>query len=344
MQATEKNLRGHLSGILSVAISSNGQRIVSGSLDRTVKVWDGATTECLHTLEGHPSAVWALAISGQGTRIVSGDDYGIVCLWDANEGTCMRTIEVRDNSDGVPVTISADGQTILAAGDGGVKMWDTESGALVRVLQGNERRCVAIAASMDGSRVIVSQASSINVWDAKSGLLLRRLEGHMEGVTCVAMSSDGLRVVTGSWDGDVKLWDPATGACLQTLRHKAPVVSVATSGEIIVSCSHERGAVMIWSSEGGQCLQPLSLEERAAEVKCVAISKDSSRIIGGSDLPHSAVGVWDVAARKPQRAVAFAMALHERLGAASLVRELEPELIRAIGVMVLAPVWGVADT
>ena len=131
MQATEKNLRGHLSGILCVAISSNGQRIVSGSLDRTVKVWDGATTECLHTLEGHPSAVWAIAISGQGTRIVSGDDYGIVCLWDANEGTCMRTIEVGDNSDGVPVTISADGQTILAAGDGGVKMWDTESGALV---------------------------------------------------------------------------------------------------------------------------------------------------------------------------------------------------------------------
>ena len=81
-----RTLEGHSSALAAVALSGDGTRIVSGSFDRTVRVWDAQSGECLRTLEGHSDWVKSVALSGDGTRIVSGGLDDTVRVWDAQSG------------------------------------------------------------------------------------------------------------------------------------------------------------------------------------------------------------------------------------------------------------------
>ena len=77
----------------SVCISNDGSRIVSGSADKTVKIWDATTGACFNTLEGHNSYVISICISSDGSRIVSGSFDNTVKIWDATTAACLNTLE-----------------------------------------------------------------------------------------------------------------------------------------------------------------------------------------------------------------------------------------------------------
>ena len=78
-------LTGHTGWVNSVAYSPDGQQIVSGSHDKTVKIWDANTGKELHTLTGHNGSVFSVAFSPDGQRIVSGGGDKTVKIWDASE-------------------------------------------------------------------------------------------------------------------------------------------------------------------------------------------------------------------------------------------------------------------
>jgi WD40 repeat protein len=86
-------LRGHVSGVNSVAFDRAGGRIVSGSDDGTVRVWDAATGAELACLQGHEQWVRSVAFDRAGGRIVSGSDDGTVRVWDAATGACLEVIQ-----------------------------------------------------------------------------------------------------------------------------------------------------------------------------------------------------------------------------------------------------------
>ncbi len=71
----------------SVAFSPDGTRIVSGSADNTVRLWDAATGQPIgQPMTGHTGAVSSVAFSPDGTRIVSGSGDKTVRVWDADTG------------------------------------------------------------------------------------------------------------------------------------------------------------------------------------------------------------------------------------------------------------------
>ena len=83
-EACLRRITGHTSGVRSVSFSGDGKRIVSGSLDRTVRVWDAVSGECvLGPLEGHTGWVRSVSFSGDDKRIVSGSGDRTVSVWDA---------------------------------------------------------------------------------------------------------------------------------------------------------------------------------------------------------------------------------------------------------------------
>ena len=79
-----KSLEEHSSVVNSVAYSPDGTKIISGSSDKTVKIWNANTGECLQTLEGHTEWVRSVAYSPDGTRIVSGSGDSTVKIWGEN--------------------------------------------------------------------------------------------------------------------------------------------------------------------------------------------------------------------------------------------------------------------
>ena len=86
-------LYGHTGPVTSVSFSPDGTRIVTGSGDKTAKVWDARTGTALLELKGHTGAVTSVSFSPDGTRIVTGSEDGTAKVWDARTGTPLLELK-----------------------------------------------------------------------------------------------------------------------------------------------------------------------------------------------------------------------------------------------------------
>jgi WD40 repeat protein len=105
-----KVLEGHSNRVTSVAFSGDGGRIVSGSRDRSVQVWDASTGKTLKVLEGHTDGITSVAFSSDGRRIVSGSKDNSMRVWDSSTSEMLETLE--GHGDEVSsVAFSSDGRS-----------------------------------------------------------------------------------------------------------------------------------------------------------------------------------------------------------------------------------------
>ncbi|ABQ92370.1 NB-ARC domain-containing protein [Roseiflexus sp. RS-1] len=287
-----RSLEGHTHWVLAVAVSPDGRTIVSGSHDRTVKVWEAESGRLLRSLEGHTGSVRAVAVSPDGRTIVSGSHDRTVKVWEAESGRLLRSLEGHTGSVRA-VAVSPDGRTIVSGShDRTVKVWEAESGRLLRSLEGHTGSVRAVAVSPDGRTIVSgSHDRTVKVWDAASGRLLRSLKGHTGSVLAVAVSPDGRTIVSGSHDRTVKVWEAESGRLLRSLEgHTGSVRAVAVSpdGRTIVSGSWDN-TVKVWEAESGRPLR--SLEGHTGSVRAVAVSPDGRTIVSGSD--DRTVKVWE---------------------------------------------------
>jgi WD40 repeat protein len=77
-----------------VAFSHDSARLASASGDKTVKIWDASSGECLQTLEGHRGSVWSVAFSHDSARLASASGDKTVKIWDASSGECLQTLVI----------------------------------------------------------------------------------------------------------------------------------------------------------------------------------------------------------------------------------------------------------
>ncbi|KAH3192884.1 hypothetical protein KXW62_005978 [Aspergillus fumigatus] len=154
-----QTLEGHSSWVSSVAFSPDGQRIVSGSDDNTIKLWDAQTGSELQSLQGHSDSVHSVAFSPDGQRIVSGSDHNTIKLWDAQTGSELRSLE--GHSDWVhSVAFSPDGQRIVIYGSK-IRLWDAQTGSELQSLQSHSD--YVTYAFLGNFRVEHKQGSHISV-------------------------------------------------------------------------------------------------------------------------------------------------------------------------------------
>ncbi len=131
LTALEQNkLTGHSDTVWSVAYSPDGQRIVSGSGDKTIRIWDAKTGQPIgKPLTGHEDAVLLVAYSPDGQRIVSGSGDKTIRIWDANTGQPIGK-PLTGHSDAVAsVAYSPDGRRIVSGSvDKTIRIWDAKTG------------------------------------------------------------------------------------------------------------------------------------------------------------------------------------------------------------------------
>jgi len=194
--------------------------VLSGSDDKTLRLWDVATGQLIRTFQGHSQSVNAVAFSPDGRHLLSASEDKTLKLWDARTGEVIRTFDGHD--PGVPssVAFSPDGARVLSSGFATPKLWDVATGQLIRVFEGHwpTDGVWTVAFSPDGTRVLSgSQDMTLKLWDAETGRLIRTFEGHVDSVISVAFSPDDRRVASSGGDSTVRVWNLATGDLLSTL-------------------------------------------------------------------------------------------------------------------------------
>jgi WD40 repeat protein len=157
--------------VTSVAFSPDGTRIVSGSSDDTVRVWNATSGENLLVLRDHDS-VFSVAFSPDGTRIVSGSNDKTVRVWDVSSGQSLLVLPGHDESV-ESVAFSPDGSRIVSgSGDKTVRVWDAARGEALLVLRGHDSWISSVAFSCDGSRIVTgSWDGTVRVWESSAAMI-----------------------------------------------------------------------------------------------------------------------------------------------------------------------------
>eukprot|EP01017_Pseudomicrothorax_dubius_P022044 TRINITY_DN2373_c0_g1_i2.p1 TRINITY_DN2373_c0_g1~~TRINITY_DN2373_c0_g1_i2.p1 ORF type:complete len:219 (-),score=47.15 TRINITY_DN2373_c0_g1_i2:719-1375(-) len=131
-----KTLRAHVLPLTNCAFNKNGDRFITGSYDRTCKVWDTELGEELLTLQGHSNVVYCIAYNNPfGDRIATGSFDKTAKIWDANTGELYYTLSGHKMEI---VCLSFDPQGLLLATgsmDNTAKLWDVETGKDIATLK-----------------------------------------------------------------------------------------------------------------------------------------------------------------------------------------------------------------
>ncbi|MGB3401084.1 MAG: trypsin-like peptidase domain-containing protein [Microcoleaceae cyanobacterium] len=245
----------HSGGVNALDISKEGNILVTGGEDGTVKLWnfasglDSGEFSLLHTLKGHDNAVLSVAITPDGQTVISGSWDSTVKIWDVKTGELLQTLSGHSQMVSA-LAISPDGR-ILASGskDSTVKLWNLETGELIQTLKGHSLAVLSIAMSSDGAVLATGSADgTIGLWQLNTGQPIRRFQSHTDGVWSVDISENSNTLVSGSWDKTVKLWDINTGELNSTLTgHPSYVnaVTISADGNTIVSGGWD-AQVKIW--------------------------------------------------------------------------------------------------
>ncbi|KAI5361912.1 Putative F-box domain, WD40/YVTN repeat-like-containing domain superfamily [Septoria linicola] len=296
----------------------DSDKILTGSDDTKINVYDTKTGALRNRLEGHEGGVWALQYDGD--ILVSGSTDRSVRVWDIKSGRCLQVfqghtstvrclvilkpVQVDTEPDGTPVMMPEEPLIITGSRDSTLRVWklpkpgdrniyhagppanDHDNPYFLRTLSGHHNSVRAIAAHGD-TLVSGSYDCTVRVWKISNGDLVHRLQGHTQKVYSVVLDHARNRCISGSMDNLVKVWDLVSGACLFNLEgHTSLVGLLDLSDDRLVSAAAD-STLRIWDPENGACKATLSAHTGA--ITC--FQHDGQKVISGSD---RTLKMWNV--------------------------------------------------
>ncbi|KAF2252065.1 WD40 repeat-like protein [Trematosphaeria pertusa] len=222
-------------------------KVVSGSRDGTIIVWDAESHQVSSVLTGHGDSIACLQTYDE--LLVSASSDGVVKLWDLSSATCIRTLEGHDKY--VETVALHSSRTLLAtaASKGDTRIWDLQDGSCVARCQGHTRVVAQFLNVGEDALVTVGADGSIKLWDWKSGACIRTLEAHTPNAIR-GLSYRDHHMVSAGMDGTVKVWNRETWDYRFELRKKVRCVfhAVSLRDQLALAIRLEDGsrAVELW--------------------------------------------------------------------------------------------------
>lgn len=280
----ERKLMGHRDWIWNIAISPDGTWAVSGSDDKTVRIWNLESGKCRMTLKGHAGDVSSVAITPDGKRILSGSLDKSVRIWEV--GSWLELAELIGHKKGLSTVVALNDNTRMLSGgrDKTLRLWELASGKCLKKIRCTDE-VSSSAINLTGTQALSGHRDGrLCLWNLETGECLAVLKGHSNRVDSIQIMQGGRFAVSGSYDMTIKIWDLEARTCIGTLEgHLGKVSSVAISpdGALIASTGFIDQTVRLWDWKSGACLQVIKYEENPTP-NSVAFSPDGARLVVGT--------------------------------------------------------------
>eukprot|EP00040_Diaphanoeca_grandis_P014118 m.71468 g.71468 ORF g.71468 m.71468 type:complete len:520 (-) comp24352_c1_seq1:209-1768(-) len=290
-------LKGHKWTVSGVDFHPAGNMVVTGSWDRTIRIWDAADGKELRRLDRnqHIAPITSVKWHPNGALVASTSADNTTALWDAATGKKMRTL--REHFGWVLDCSFAPDRTKFATAswDKTVRLWDPNTGELLSTLRGHTKGVWGCAFYPAGhtSALLAScgEDCTARLWDTRTRKVALTLSGgHADAVYHVAWSNDGGLIATASSDHVVTIWDPKAGKILRQLKgHGNTVKKVVFSPQ-----EQENGVTCLASAGGFSCnlwnpkinshnlVEEMKIHAEGQEIECVDISANGSFVATGA--------------------------------------------------------------
>lgn len=242
-----QELKGHNDSINTVAWSTDGTKIASGSIDNTIIVWNAKTYKKLKILK---SDGWSnsVAWSPDNTKLASGSESNTITIWDAK--TFNELYKLKEDTNQINSVAWASDSSKLASGSSDhIKIWDMKTGKNINTIH-NGYAVFAVAWSPDNTKIASGTAGLRNkraaIWDAINGQLLKIINDK-NIMLSVIWSLDNTKII-GALDNQIQIWDAKTYNplyYLSTGAHESlSSISLSKDNSKLASATNEQ--LIIW--------------------------------------------------------------------------------------------------
>lgn len=234
---------GHGGPVWCCSFTEDG-KMVSGSYDRTVKIWNVDNGKCEHTLRGHSE--WVSCIDTQGSMLYSGSWDSTVKIWNLQTRQTVGTL-YNPMGNAIYCLQASGNQLITGCRSHTVDLWDLTTAAIIGSCIGHDKNVNCIR-QQDYLVASGSTDNTVRLWDLRTFECIETLRGHSNPVMCLDYDSDACRLVTGSYDKTIRIWDTRSLTVpRQTLQgHSAAVFSLCFNDHKLISGSTD-STIKIWN-------------------------------------------------------------------------------------------------
>jgi WD40 repeat protein/serine/threonine protein kinase len=293
---SEPVLLQELPGVASdVAYSPDGVSIAVMMPNVGILVWDVPSGELVQEIQGVSVFASGIAFSPSGAYLAGGSSDIGASIWEVETGNQITFLP-----ETAPVSIvaySGDGRILATSTkDGKVVLWDVETSQPIIQLIGQTTGFNFLALSPDGTRVAVGNGPhSTSIWNVSptGGGELLSVYAHEGKVHDAIYHPEGSRIASTGDDGQIRVWDTATGRLIQSMPgQKGGVNFPAFSPDgLVVAAANRQGGVSTWDLNSGR--EVMTFGGDGQEITAVAFNPDGTRLAAGGEggIAH----VWDLA-------------------------------------------------
>jgi WD40 repeat protein/serine/threonine protein kinase len=297
--------RGHGDRVSALAISPDGQFLVSGSQDFMIKIWNLQTGKLLRTLSGHYEPITSVQFANRGSTLISRSISGKVLLWDLATGETRNRLNQKQPTGQAVAAKTQDARgTILASltWDGTILLRDLRTNKVRQIEPGSVSTSQAIAVTPDAQTLISSTSDGqIKLWDVPTGQFQRSFPNvndweaikTMQFTSALAVSQNGRQLASGGFGGAIHLWNMQQGTLIRALPGHSKAISalaLSANNAVLVSGSSDH-LIKIWRLQDARLLQ--TLKGHRGEISALSVSPDSKLLISGS-ADHT-IRIWQLA-------------------------------------------------
>lgn len=290
----------HQGAIRSVQYTRNGEFVLSGSEDNSIKLWSTETGEIQKTFRGHDGAIRALALADDDSVIISAGHDNRIKQWSIGQYEEIRVLQSRvleGHTDAVlSARFSPNGELIVTASrDRTARLWAAKDGAHLRQLSEGHSFLASRVAYFPGGKRMATAAvdNTLRIWDVNSSTQKRVLDQTGRSAA-FAISNDGKWIVTGGNDSLAQVWDAEQGdkPVFVLEGHKSEVTAVAISADNQwIVTGDARGRAKLWDVKTRKVL--FELNNHSRRITGALFLGDGSRVLTSSS--DNSVAQWDTA-------------------------------------------------